>query len=168
MMSDKDGAFLFIGTYPDEALAGGDYEVVKQMHHAKVIGNYDAAVVTKDASGKVHVSKDETMTRKGAWTGIAAGAVLGVLFPPSLIGSAAVLGAAGGVAGHLWKGLSRQDVKDLGDVIDAGQAALIVVGDNEIAQALDNVTLNAVKQIRKQVDVNRDDLDKEIKEAGNI
>jgi len=40
-----------------------DYQVVKDLHSADVIGTYDAAVITKDSSGKVHVNKDEMAAR---------------------------------------------------------------------------------------------------------
>ena len=117
-MANPDGVFLYLGTYPDEASARADYEVVKDLHAVGAVGTYDAAVVTKDEDGKVHVNKDEMATRHGGWGGAAAGAVIGILFPPSIIGMAIVGGAVGGVSGHLWRGLSRSDVKELGDVID--------------------------------------------------
>lgn len=164
-MAKSDGVFLFIATYPDEAAARADYDVVKALHGVDAIGNFDAAVVTKDDKGKVHVAKDETATRKGAWGGVAVGALVGLLFPPAIIASAAVAGAAGGFAGHLWKGMSRSDVKELGDVIDEGEAALVVLGDATVSEALEKAELRAVKQIRKQADVDLDDLEKEIKAA---
>jgi uncharacterized membrane protein len=164
-MAESDGVFLFIATYPDEPSAQADYDVVKAMAMIDAIGNFDAAVVTKDDKGKVHVNKDETVTRKAAWGGVAAGAVLGILFPPSILASAAVLGATGGVVGHLWKGLSRSDVKELGEFIDEGQAALLVIGDITVSQAMEKAELRAVKEIRKQVNVDLDDLEKEIKAA---
>jgi len=55
------------------------------LHLAGAVGTYDAAVVTKDAAGKVHVNKDEMATRHGAWGGAAVGALVGILFPPSII-----------------------------------------------------------------------------------
>ena len=67
--------------------------MVKALHGEKVVGGFDAAVITKDAEGKVHVNKDETSTRRGAWGGAGVGALVGILLPPSLIASAAV-GAA--------------------------------------------------------------------------
>jgi len=164
-MAASDGVFLFIATYPDEAAAQADYDVVKALHGASAIGDFDAAVVTKDAKGKVHVNKDETTTRKGIWGGVAVGAVLGILFPPSILASAAVVGAAGGVAGHLWGGLSRSDVKELGEVIDEGEAALLVIGDLTVSEAMEKAQLRAVKEIRRQVNVNLDDLEKDIKDA---
>ena len=129
-MAKADGVFIYIGTYPSEFVARDDYEVVKDLHLAGAVGTYDAAVITKDDSGKVHVNKDETSTRHGAWGGIAVGAVVGLLFPPSIIGSAAIAGAVGGVGGHLWKGMSRSDVKEFGELIDAGEACLLVVGES--------------------------------------
>ena len=163
-MSKADGVFIYIGTYPDEAAAQADYDVVKALHMVDAVGSFDAAVITKDDAGKVHVAKDETATRAGAWGGVAVGAVLGVLFPPSIIGTAAVGGLVGGTGGHLWKGMSRSDVKELGEVIDAGEAALIVIGDVTISKALEKAELRAVKQIKKDVDVSLDDLEKQIKE----
>ncbi|MDQ6837669.1 MAG: DUF1269 domain-containing protein [Actinomycetota bacterium] len=151
MGADKN-VFLFAATYPSEGEARLDYEVLKELHAEGVVGTYDAAIVTKSADGKVHVHKHEKPTQHAAWTGIAVGAVVGILFPPSLIGSAAVLGVAGGVMGHLWKGMSRADVKELGDLIDEGDAALVVVGESKIEKYLDRAMSRATKRIAKQVE----------------
>jgi len=92
-MSGSGGTFVMVATYPDEATAREDYQVVKDAHAAGLVGSYDAAVVTKDASGKVHENKDETATRHGAWWGVAAGAAIGVIFPPAVLRAAAVKNA---------------------------------------------------------------------------
>jgi uncharacterized membrane protein len=165
ILAAEEGMFLFIGTYPDEAAARDDYDVVKNLHSVDVVGTYDAAVITKDAKGKVHVNKDEMATRHGGWGGAAAGAVVGMLFPPALIGSALVGGAIGAASGHLWRGLSRSDVKELGDLIDAGQAALLVVGASNLQQALDDAGLEPEESVAKQVDVSTADVDAAVKEA---
>lgn len=162
-MSKTDGAFIFVGTYPDEASAQADYDVVKALHAVDAVGSFDAAVVTKDANGKVHVAKDETATRAGAWGGVGVGAVVGLLFPPAIIGAAAVGGVVGAVGGHLWKGMSRSDVKELGDVIDSGEAALVVVGDVTMSKAIEKAELRAVRQTKRDIDVAFKDLEKEIK-----
>ena len=164
-MAKPESVFIYIGTYPSEAAARDDYGVVKDLHAAGAVGTYDAAVVTKDDSGKVHVSKDEMATRHGAWGGAAVGAVVGILFPPSIIGTALVGAAAGGVGGHLWRGMSRSDVKELGDVIDDGQAALVVVGDSKVEQAVEKAGLKAEKHVAKELDVSPKDVDKAVQEA---
>ena len=79
-MAKTDGIFILAATYPDEAAAQEDYQVVKDLHAGGLVGSYDAAVVTKDAKGKVHENKDETATRHGAWWGVAVGAAVGLTF----------------------------------------------------------------------------------------
>jgi uncharacterized membrane protein len=164
-MAKPDGVFLFIGTYPNEEVARADYDVVKDLHAAGAVGTYDAAVITKDRHGKVHVNKDEMATRHGAWGGAAVGAVVGILFPPAIIGSAIVGAAVGGVGGHLWRGMSRADVKEFGDIIDAGQAALIIVGESTIESAIEKAQLKADKHVAKELDVSSKDVDQAVQEA---
>jgi uncharacterized membrane protein len=62
------------GGVAGEREARSDYQAIRQAHVAGLVGSYDAAVITKDAAGRVHQNKDETATRHGAWWGIAAGA----------------------------------------------------------------------------------------------
>ena len=164
-MAKPETVFIYIGTYQDEVAARNDYDVVKDLHAAGAIGTYDASVVTKDDAGKVHVNKDEMATRHGAWGGAAVGAVVGILFPPSIIGTALVGAAVGGVGGHLWRGMSRSDVKEFGEIIDAGQAALIIVGESKLEQALDKAELKAEKHVAKELDVSAQDVDKAVQEA---
>jgi uncharacterized membrane protein len=164
-MAKPEAVFIYIGTYPDAESARDDYHVVKELHSAGAVGSYDAAVVTKDNRGKVHVNKDETATRHGAWGGAAAGAVIGILFPPSVIGTALVGAAVGGISGHLWRGMSRSDVKEFGDLIDSGEAALVVVGESKMQQALDKAALRAEKHVAKELDVSPKDIDDAVREA---
>ena len=93
------------------------------------------------------------------------GAVIGLLFPPAVLGAAVVGGAVGAVSGHIWRGISRSDVKELGELIDAGQAALLVVGASNLQDAIDKAALKAEKHIAKQLDVSTDDVDAAVKEA---
>jgi uncharacterized membrane protein len=164
-MAKPEAVFIYIGTYPSEAMARADYDVVKDLHAVGAVGSYDAAVVTKDDAGKVHENKDEMATRHGAWGGAAVGALIGILFPPAIIATAAVGAAVGGVSGHLWRGMSRADVKELGQLIDDGQAALVIVGESKVAEAVDKAALKAEKHVAKELDVKPKDIDKAIKEA---
>jgi uncharacterized membrane protein len=160
-VAKPEAVFLYVGTYPDEMQARDDYQSIKDLHSAGVVGTYDAAVVTKD-DGKVHVNKDELATRHGAWGGAAAGAAIGILFPPAVIGTALVGAAVGGVGGHLWRGMSRADVKELGEVIDDGQAALVVVGESHLQQALNKAALKAEKHVAKELNVSPKDIDQAV------
>ena len=164
-MAKANAVFIYIGTYPSEQAARADYDVVKDLHLVGAVGTYDAAVITKDAAGKVHVNKDEMATRHGAWGGAAVGAVVGILFPPAIIGSAIVGAAVGGVGGHLWRGMSRADVKEFGEIIDDGQAALLIVGEDKLAEAVDKAGPKAEKHVAKELDVSAKDVDQAVQET---
>jgi uncharacterized membrane protein len=164
-MSGSDSTFVLVATYPDEELARDDYQVVKDAHKAGLVGSYDAAVITKDAAGKIHENKDETATRHGAWWGIAAGAAVGVLFPPAVLGAAAAGGVIGGVSGHLAKGMSRSDAKELGDYISPGEAGLVVVGESKVEEAISKAVTRAVKQTARDLDVDPKNIDRTLQEA---
>jgi uncharacterized membrane protein len=164
-MAKPEAVFIYVGTYPSKAAAEADYEVVKDLHMAGAVGTYDAAVVTKDDEGKIHENKDEMATRHGAWGGAAIGALIGCLFPPAIIATTAAGAAIGGVSGHLWRGRSRADCKELGELIDDGQAALVIVGESKVAEAVDEAGLKAEKQVARELDVKPKDIDKAVREA---
>ncbi len=159
---ENQNVFVFIASYGSEDDALMDYAAVKQLYHDGVIDTYDAAVVEKDAEGNVHVHKHEKPTQKGAWTGVAIGAVVGVLFPPSIIAGAAVGGVAGGVIGHVWHGMSRSDMKDLGETLDAGTASLVVVGKSSLSDKIAKATARAQKTVEKELNVDAKDFDKQL------
>ena len=164
-MTKTDDTFIYVAAYPNETAAQNDYQVVKDLHAGGLVGSYDAAVVTKDVNGKIHENKDETATRHGAWWGVAAGAAVGVLFPPSVLGAAAVGGLTGAVSGHLAKGMSRSNVKELGDFIDPGQAGLVVVGEGKVEEAIENAVTGAEKETAEELGVNPKDIDRALQDA---
>jgi uncharacterized membrane protein len=163
-MADKD-VFLFVGTYESEDDARVDYDVVKALHDEGAIGTYDMAIVSKDERDKIHVKKREKPTEHGAWTGVAVGAVVGILFPPSIIATGVVGGVTGGLVGHFWRGMSRADVKELGELIDEGQTALVVVGESKFREYLDRAFTRAQRRMEKQIKADSKAVQKELDEA---
>ena len=163
-MADRP-VFLYAAVYDDIADAEADYEAVFDLHAAGAIGTFDSAVIEKDEDGKVHVHKTEKPTQHGAWTGAGVGALVGIIFPPALLGSAIVGAGAGGLIGHLRGGVSRDDLKELGDALEEGNAAVIVIGESKIEEQLEQATKRANKLIEKELDAEADDLKREIEAA---
>lgn len=162
-MADRP-VFLYAAIYDDIADAEADYEAVFELHAAGLVGTFDSAVIEKE-DGKVRVHKTEKPTQHGAWTGIAVGALAGILFPPSIIGTAIAGGVAGGVIGHLWKGMSRSDLKELGEAMDDGNAALIVIGESKVDEQIEKAVKRAKKVIEKQIDADAAELKRQVEEA---
>jgi hypothetical protein len=90
---------------------------------------------------------------------IAAGVAIRAPFPPS------VLGAAGGVSGHLAKAMPRSEAKQLGDFIGPGQAGLVTVGESQVEDAIQHDVTRAEKQTAKELDVDPEDVDKALQET---
>jgi uncharacterized membrane protein len=158
---------LYLGVYADEARAQADYHDLVALHQSGRVGTYDAAVVAKDEAGRVTMRKHEKPTQHAAWTGVGVGAVLGILFPPSIIGSAVVAGAAGGLLGHLWKGMSRADVKELGEALDQGEVALLVVGSPELRVQTERILSRAARRVVRPLEVKHHEFAAALREASD-
>lgn len=163
-MADRP-LFVFVGAYSSQDDAQADYEALREAHKAGLVGTYDAAVVDKDADGKVHVRKHEKPTQHGAWTGAAVGAVIGILFPPSIIGAGVVGAGAGGLIGHLWHGMSRADVRELGEALDAGQAGLVVVGRSRVLEEAEKQLARAERVLEKELAADAEQFEQELRKT---
>ncbi len=138
-----DTFLAYVGVYDNAAGADADYEAVKELHTKA--GLIDAYEITK---------KHETPTRVGGVLGGGAGLATGlvvVLFPFAAIGGGLLAVTTGGgavlgaLAGHAAAGMSRKDLKELGEHLDAGQAGLVVVAVSDMGAKIER----AMKQARK-------------------
>ena len=184
-MADKTNktVVVYVAIYTNLDDAKADYGALKQLHSAGIIGTYDAAVISKDAAGNVKIIKTEKPTEHGAWAGLAVGALAGLFFPPYLLweaamgaGAGAAIGAgaggaigagAGALIGHFWRGLSRSDMKEIGDTLQQSTATLIVIGRSKLQHALQDATKHAVKQFEKELSTDVDRFNNDLTEAVN-
>jgi uncharacterized membrane protein len=157
-----DTFIVFVGVYDNVSDAETDYDLVKDLHtKANLIDAYDAAVIERRADGKVKIAKKhETPTRVGgvlgAGIGLATGLVV-VLFPFAALGGGLVAATTGGgavlgaLAGHAAAGMSRHDLKELGENLDAGQAGLVVVGVSDMGAKIEKSMKKAKKVETKEL-----------------
>jgi uncharacterized membrane protein len=170
---EKDALFVIAAAYDDVDLAVADYEAVKALYReVKSSHDFDAAVIAKDEKGKVHiVKKHEQPTRHGAAVGLGWGLAVGVvavIFPPvglGIVGAAGAGAAIGGVAGHASNGMSRSDLKDLGEALDEGQAGLIAVYETNLADQVAASIKAANRVISRATDMAADQLAGDMKQA---
>ena len=167
---------VFVGVYRDLESAEADYKLVHELHtNEGLMDAYDAAFIHRRDDGKVKITKKhETPTRVGGVLGGGAGLATGLvvaLFPFAAIGggllAATTAGGAllGAVAGHAAAGMSRQDLKELGESLDAGTAGLIVVGVTDMAARIEQAMRRAEKLERKQLKADAEALERDAKEA---
>ena len=140
----SDGGYtLVVADFDDTDTAWTSYEFLKSIEDGKTLEIASGVVVKRGADGKLEIQKatDHSTGRGLAW-GAVGGVVLGVIFPPSIIGSALVLGAAGAATGKLRELHHRSELaNELEDAILPGHSGIIVLvsdpGVLKIRKALD-------------------------------
>lgn len=175
-MADYDTFMVYAGVYSSVDTAEADYQAVKDLYYGTdLIDTFDAAVIGKKENGKVKIyKKHEQPTRHGGWTGAGWGLATGVviaLFPAAAIGTGLLAGTTaigagvGALAGHASGGMSRSDLKEVGEELDAGEAALIVAAASDMESKVADVLTRADKVVKKPMQVDQDALNEELDEA---
>ncbi len=172
-----DTLMVYVGVYEQVGDAEADYQLVKELHtEAGLIDAYDAAVIERGQDGKTKiVKKHETPTRVGGVLGGGVGLATGLvvaLFPFAAIGGgllAATTGAGavmGAVAGHAAAGMSRHDLKELGEALDAGQAGLVVVAISDMGAKVERAMKRAQKLQQKELKADSAEIERDATAAG--
>ena len=172
-----DTFMAYAGVYSDVEAAEADYQAVHELQtELGLIDAYDAAVIERKENGKVKiVKKHETPTRAGGWGGAGVGLATGLviaLFPAAAIGGGLLAATTGGgaalgaLAGHAAAGMSRKDLKELGESLDAGQAGLVVVAVSDMGAKIESAMSKADKIETKQLDADTDEIQKDAQTAG--
>jgi uncharacterized membrane protein len=174
-MSDIDTVLVLAAAYDSVADAEVDYEAIKALYHdVEASHDFDAAVIDRDDDGNVRVvKKHEQPTRHGAAKGLGWGLAIGAataIFPAiGLLGGIAVGAGAGAsigaVTGHMKGGMRDEDLKQLGEILNKGEAGLIAVYATNMADQIAASIKAENRFVSSQIDARADELAKQIKEA---
>ena len=129
---------VFIATFETEDEAGDTLRDLRAMDREGSIQLLDAAVVVRGADGKVRFEETaDPSGKKWAKRGAIAGGLVGLIFPPSIIASAAIGAAGGGVWGKIRdKGFKDSDLRSLGDSLQPGSSAILAVAEDHMIERL--------------------------------
>ena len=96
----SDGAYtLLVADFSDTSMAWEAYEALRSVEDGRSVEIEGVIVVNRSTDGKLEVQKaTDHSTKSGLKWGVVGGIALGVIFPPSILGSAAVVGSAGALA----------------------------------------------------------------------
>jgi len=170
MASDK---FVVIANqYDSEADALADFNDVRDLYdRIELSHTYDAAVLTRKANGKVGIVKREQgparqEAARGLVGGLALGAALAV-FPAITLAGGLVAGgtlgaSAGAIAGHMVTGMSRSDLKELGELLDNGSSGLVAVVAPNVEEQVEAATKRARNQAKAQLQTDVDAMKKDL------
>jgi len=154
----SDGAYtLFVADFNDTETALEAYEALKEIEDGATVEIEGVLVVKKGEDGSLEVQKvTDHSTRRGLGWGVVGGVVLGVLFPPSIIGSAVVLGAGGAAVGKARNLHHKKEIaEELQDAIAPGHSGLIALvsdpGEVRIRKALEKADAIVERAVDKTV-----------------
>lgn len=151
----SDGAYtLVVADFADVSAAKDAYDVLKDYTENNKLDIEGVIVLSKGDDGKVEVQKaTDYQTKRGLGWGVVGGVVIGVLFPPSIIGSAAVLGAAGAGVGRLRHRHYSQELADeLAQGIDPGHSGIVALVSDPTEVELEKALAKADRIVQKAVD----------------
>lgn len=152
-----DGAYtLFVADFSDTDTAWQAYEALLSVEDGATVEIEGVLVVKRDAEGKLEIQKaTDHSTKTGLKWGVVGGVVLGVLFPPSILASAAAMGTIGAASGKIRQLHHRIELgKELEGAIEPGHSGILAMvsdpGAVEIRKALaaaDHIVESAVSDV---------------------
>jgi uncharacterized membrane protein len=127
-------ATLSVLTFPDITNAEQMIAKLKEFKQQHLVEIDDAALISRDASGKPKIKhlSQEMATGKGALGGAFWGLLFGLIFFVPVVGTA-VGAAAGAIVGHMADlGIDKDFIKKIGENIQPGQAALCLLTEKVV------------------------------------
>ena len=136
-MAEKsaDNSVLYTAVYTDLEDAKFDLEALQQLHKDQMIGKFDAAIIDKE-EGKPHIVKRVDHPYYRVI--------------PEWFGSGT---------------LPRKELHEAAEALDAGQAALVAVGEPTIADGVERAIIRSAKTFKHDMNIATDDLAKEMTDA---
>ena len=136
-MADKsaENSVLYTAVYTDLEDAKFDLEALQQLHRDQMIGKFDAAIIDKE-DGKPHIVKRVDHPYYRVI--------------PEWFGSGT---------------LPRKELHEAAEALDAGQAALVAIGEPTIAQGVERAIIRSAKTFKHDMNIATDELAKEMTDA---
>lgn len=163
---------ILVGTFNDAGKAAELLEALKKLEREYETGIHNAAVLTKDASGKASIHEaGDIDPRRGALFGAITGGLFGLLGGPvgAVIGAVAGAATGGVAAGKIDMGFPDEFLKQTEDTLQPGTSAIVVLvdrsSDDVITRLVEDSGGKLIRQTLPDEQVAR--LLKNIDEAGN-
>ena len=166
----SDGTYaLVVADFADTESAWNAYEDLKSAEDGRTVAIEGVVVVKRGDDGKLDIQKaTDHSTRSGLRWGVVGGIALGVIFPPTILGSAAVLGGAGAATGKIRQRHHRNELaSQLEDSVVPGHSGIVALvsdpravkirqalsaADAIVAHTIDKVAAEDIKAAAKEAE----------------
>jgi uncharacterized membrane protein len=144
---------LYVAAYDDKDAARNDWNTIKELAKADTIKVDGLVLVSRGADGKINVDDDFHETRTGAKWGAVGGAVVGLIFPPALLASAAVGAGIGAGAGKLVSHGNKEEIKaDVEDTLPLNSSGIVAIFEEQWEGDIDKALSKASNVTKEKVD----------------
>jgi uncharacterized membrane protein len=156
---------LIVAAFNSPDGAGKAMDDLKQGKKEGLIGIQDAAVVVKDADGKLKITDSKHRGTKGMITGGVIGSVIGLLAGP--VGWLAVGGGViGALAGKAAGGPMKAEMKDIGSALKPNTSAIVAIIDHVwVAKLEAQLAAEGAKVVQDSI---KADIAAQLNEGGNV
>src|ERR1700750_1457379 len=165
----SDGAYtLIVADFSDTDLAWQAYEALETVEDGRHPETEGVILVKRPDAGERETQKaPDHSTKSGLKWGVVGGIALGVIFPPSILGSAAVLGGGGAAVGKLRARHHRKELAaSLQDAIEPGHSGILALVSDPGAVKVREALARANRIVENAIDkVEADDIKAAAKEA---
>jgi uncharacterized membrane protein len=120
---------LIVAQFADMDSAKNAYYALQDAEISRAIDIDGVLVANADYQGKIHIQKmTDHKTRNGFLWGAVGGAVIGLIFPPTILAGAVGVGIAGAAVGKAGNVLMKSEVADeLASVIAPGTSGIVAL-----------------------------------------
>ena len=154
---------LYVAAYSDASVAEEDWNALKQSAADKTLEVEALALVNRDADGKIHVKDTTNEPGIGAKIGAVGGALVGLIFPPSLLATAALGAGLGAGTGAVVDRVAKRKIKaDVEWTLPPGGSGIVVIFDEQWVSQVEKALTRADKISRDHL---HDDDDEETAET---
>jgi uncharacterized membrane protein len=154
VISDNAGYYIVVAEYPNTAKASQAYKDLLALEQTTTLRIDGVVVAHCDMDGKIVLEKmTEHSTRSGLRWGVVGGIVVGVLFPPAILGSALATGTLGAIVGKIRNTTKRSGLaKELEASMAPGTSAIVALVEDQAMVEVERALESATRIVSKAVD----------------
>lgn len=150
-----DGAHtLIVAQFPTPEDARAAYDALRDVERTSSLRIDGVILADCDDQGRIHLGTvTEHSTKTGLKWGIVGGAVLGLIFPPTILAGAAGMGVVGATMGKLRNVFHRRGIADeLAGVMKPGTSGVVALVEDTAVVAIQEALAKADRIVTKAID----------------
>ena len=145
---------MAVASYASTPAAMRDLDALSQTSRGRPLAAVATALLVKGRDGRLTIDLHDNPAEHLPWGGALLGGPLTVIATPvgirylvSMLTSTAGWAGVGVIADHVWHDIPRQQLRQMSDLLEAGQSALVVVAVERDGDAISALLTRATVKV---------------------